>query len=139
MEQAVRIDLAGCESTTAVVVLVKRSLPIRLVRAVTALGLWVVAAVCIFIPILHFFLVPGFVIAGVVLAVLRLREDVSLVALRGACPRCRNERTYSTSGRYREGRSVHCDGCGNAFTLHTPAQLAASSMSMAPARASPID
>lgn len=116
----VRLELASCEPTVAVAKLVERSYASRVVRGVTAwLGCWAIGAACIFIPILHFVLVPGFLVAGVVLGALRLREDVTLAEIRGACPRCKSERTYAVGGRFTEGRTVHCDGCGNAFSVVT--------------------
>ena len=76
------------------------------------------AFVCVFIPLLHFILVPSLLIAGVVLGVSRLREDVTLATIEGACPRCRTPRTFVVGGRFTEGRAVHCDGCGNGFSVH---------------------
>ena len=102
----------------AVATVLRRSLPARVLRALlTALGLWAAGAFCVLIPLLHFVLVPGFAVAGLVMLVLRLREAESLVALRGECPECRAERDFPASGGARSGRQVHCDGCGSMLTL----------------------
>ena len=90
-----------------------RPMPVRLTRAALALGaMWLVAIACVFVPVGHFVLVPAFFGAGLVLGFVRLRDDVSLVASDGICPRCRVPRTFGASGRFRGGASVHCDGCG---------------------------
>ena len=46
---------------------------------------WALALGGLFIPVAHFILVPTFVVAGIVVAVKRSREDRRLVLLRGAC------------------------------------------------------
>ena len=117
-ERPVTLELANCPSTKAVAVVVERSLGARVLRAAAIWGaLWGALLVCIFIPLLHFVLVPTLLVLGPVMAVLRLRETTSLQAVRGACPRCLAERTYQTSGRYKDGFRLHCDGCGNELTL----------------------
>lgn len=69
-------------------------------------------AVCLFVPVLHFVLVPSLLLAGVALAVTRLRAHRSLVQVEGACPRCNVARTRPASGRFRDGRKVHREECG---------------------------
>ena len=75
--------------------------------------LWAIAAACIVIPVAHFVLVPAFGMAGLVLAGFRLVEGSSLMGTVGVCPRCKVEKQFPPSGRYREGGTVHCDGCGS--------------------------
>lgn len=61
----------------------------RWLRALKLLGgMWLVAAATVFIPIAHFVLVPGFLLAGPVMAVLRFRVGETLEAALGACPTC---------------------------------------------------
>ncbi len=109
----VALALSGEASTTGEVTLQDRSLPMRLARALVALlGSWAVAGACIFVPVAHFVLVPAFVGVGLVLGVVRLRDDVSLIAAQGMCPRCHVQRKLEASGRFRDGTTVHCDGCG---------------------------
>lgn len=117
--ETVRLQLTSCEPTMAKAALIERAPPTRVVRAALVWGgCWIAAVCCVFIPILHFVLVPGFLVAGVVLGVSRLREDVTLASIEGACPRCKAARTFSVGGRFTEGRTVHCDGCGNQFAVH---------------------
>ena len=113
-EWPIRLELPNCTSTSGVAVTIERTLAGRVVRAATALaGLWGAAFVCVFIPLLHFVLVPTLLLLGPVMAALRLREKVSFKAVRGACPRCLLDRTFEASGRFRDGGGLHCDGCGN--------------------------
>jgi hypothetical protein len=117
-EHAVSLEIPHFTPTRGVVILVERTMVGRATRAARALGaLWLAALVCVFIPLLHFVLVPSLLLAGPIVAFLRLREDVSLAAVRGACPRCQVDRTFEGSGRFRDGRHLHCDGCGRSITL----------------------
>jgi hypothetical protein len=97
-----------------VAVIEDRGLPARTKRAATGLlALWGVAALCVFVPVAHFVLVPGLLAAGFILAIVRLRIDSALLRVEGICPRCKVERTLPGSGRYRDGGMVHCEGCGS--------------------------
>jgi hypothetical protein len=128
--ETVRIDLTSCEPTTGKATLVENAPPTRFMRAAVITGAcWAVALACVFIPLLHFVLVPTFVALGAILGVLRLREDVTLATVEGACPKCRTERTFVVGGRFTDGRAVHCDGCGNKFTVHMTSALPAAPLS----------
>lgn len=117
-ERAVTLSLPNCTDTRAVAVVVERSLPARALRAGVALAvLWGAALICVFIPLLHFVLVPTLLLAGIAVAALRLTERVSMLEVRGACPRCSVGRVFETSGRFRDRCALHCDGCGNAISV----------------------
>ena len=110
----VTLRLPGEPDTTGVAVIEDRGLPERTKRAAKGLlALWGAGALCAFVPLAHFVLVPGFLLAGVILAVVRLRLRSALARVEGVCPRCKVERTLLGSGRYREGGMVHCEGCGS--------------------------
>jgi len=47
-----------------------------------------VAGVTVFIPIAHFVLVPGFLVAGPILGWMRYRQDRAMLHVEGACPAC---------------------------------------------------
>jgi hypothetical protein len=66
-------------------------------------------------------LVPGLVVSGVVLAVLRLREARTLTRVRGICPRCGASLDLTPGGRFRLPRLVQCVHCRNELTLAAPA------------------
>jgi hypothetical protein len=78
---------------------------------------WAAAGICIFIPILHFVLVPGLLLTGPVLATLKMLETSTLEALAGDCPRCKKPGVFHVGGRFKEKRNVVCDGCGNLLEL----------------------
>ncbi len=91
---------------------------VRLARALAALGLfWGLALVGLFIPVAHFILVPTFLTAGLVAAVLRAREDRRLVQVRGACPRCGVEQEFKAGGRFTSDRRLDCPHCHNTLRL----------------------
>jgi hypothetical protein len=95
----------------------------RLARALTALGtLWGLALVGLFIPVAHFILVPTFVTAGIVMAVLRAREDRRLLLVRGRCPRCGIEQEFAAGGRLTSEAHLDCPHCHNSVgcTLKHP-------------------
>jgi hypothetical protein len=118
LERPIRIDLVGAPSTEGAALLIERTLVGRAGRAAGVwAGCWIAAAISIFIPLFHFILVPTLLLLGPLLGVLRLREDITLAGVRGTCPRCAVERHFSTSGRFKDGRGVHCDGCGSTLRI----------------------
>ena len=118
----VSISLSGSPTTRGRADVLDRSPPGRLFRAgVSLLALWAIAGACIFIPVAHFVLVPGFAMAGIVLAGFRLAEASSLMGTVGVCPRCQVEKKFPPSGRYAEGGTVHCDGCGSLLAVKASA------------------
>jgi hypothetical protein len=90
----------------------------RAARTAAALGAcWGLALVSVFIPVAHFILVPTFFIAGIVLAVVRMREDARLLGVRGTCPRCGQEQDFDAGGRFTPSRTLDCSKCHNTLTL----------------------
>jgi hypothetical protein len=103
---------------TAVVIEQTRSQ--RFGHALASLGMcWALALGGLFIPVAHFILVPTFVVAGIVLAIKRAREDRRLLLLRGACPRCGAAQEFKPGGRFATGRSIDCPKCHGTLTLVT--------------------
>jgi hypothetical protein len=87
----------------------------RVGRAVVALLVcWALALVSVFIILAHFVLVPGFLIAGPVLAYLRFRVARAVTSIDGACPRCGIEQEFDPPSW---GRTVICPRCKNQLTL----------------------
>jgi len=102
----------GAPPSHATAVLVTQNLGQRLARALGGLvGCWVAAIVSVFIPVAHFFLVPGFLVLGVGWAVLRARERERLLELRGICPRCGREEEFGRGERQGRRTWVTCPGC----------------------------
>lgn len=61
----------------------------RALRALGMLGLmWLLALISVAIPIAHFVLVPGFLIAGPIVGFLRYRVTEQCERVTGACPTC---------------------------------------------------
>jgi hypothetical protein len=61
----------------------------RLIRAAKSWAvLWGLAVVSILIPVAHFLLVPGFLVAGPINAVLRYRQKSGVLTGEGPCPSC---------------------------------------------------
>jgi hypothetical protein len=85
-----------------------------------AIGLaqsWGIAIVSIFIPVAHFFLVPGFFIAGVVIAVRRLGMETIVRGARGTCPDCGMEQTLDLPTRWDPPLDVDCRHCHRRLQL----------------------
>jgi hypothetical protein len=57
--------------------------------------------------------VPGFLVVGVIWAVVRARERERLLQLRGLCPRCGRDEDFGRSGRQGGQLWVTCPGCHN--------------------------
>jgi hypothetical protein len=90
----------------------------RFARTLTGLGMfWGLAVASVFIPVAHFILVPTFVVAGIVMAVKRAREDRRLLLVRGVCPRCGAVQELRPGGRFVDGRSFDCPKCHGTLTL----------------------
>jgi hypothetical protein len=120
-EVPVTLGVFGATPTKAVAIVHRRSLASRAGRAGLALGVaWLLAFPAIFLPVLHFVLVPGLVVGGVVLAAMRLREDRTLARVRGVCPRCVAPLDLTPGGRFRLQRTVQCLHCRNELTLSAP-------------------
>ena len=94
----------------------------RVARALRAAGLCLgLAALAVFLPIAHFVLVPAFLIAAPIFALRRLRDRTSIVALRGTCPRCGEERQFEAKGRFGPGFKVSCPVCSFTLEVETEA------------------
>ena len=90
----------------------------RMTRVMSALGVcWGLAIVAVFMPVAHFILVPTFLLLGIVLAVLRSREDVRLLGAHGRCPRCGVEQDFPGGGRFQGEQALDCPRCHNRLTL----------------------
>jgi len=108
----------GAVPTPVTVTAARQALGRRIGRAlITPAIFWPLAAAGVFITLGHFVLVPGLFIAGVAVAVMKLREDWSIVRVRGACPRCQREQEFTPGGRFESGRTFECPHCLNTLRL----------------------
>jgi hypothetical protein len=102
----------GAEPTRAMVTVADMSPTARARRGAIALGAcWTAAAAAVFLPILHFVLVPGLLGAGVAAAIVVGRQARRVTDIRGACPRCLTEQAFEAGGRVRPTRGTTCPGC----------------------------
>ena len=86
--------------------------------AVVFLAFLLVAVGAIPIPLVHFVLVPGSFLAGVLLAAVRLTQREIVQSAEGACPFCGTRQRLGLAGRkYRLPRRVHCSSCGQELDL----------------------
>ncbi|MFQ5704404.1 MAG: hypothetical protein ACE5HT_10315 [Gemmatimonadales bacterium] len=91
----------------------------RLMRALKALGIaWGLAAVSVPIVVAHFFLVPGFVVTGIVLFVRRLRTEAIAVDAHGTCPNCGTEQRLDLASRWHLPQKLTCCNCQRSLTLY---------------------
>lgn len=117
----VTISLSGSPDTKGTASVLDRSPQNRAMRAVGGMLIfWALAAMFLPVPGFHFVAVPGFLVAGVVFGIFRLKERQSLMGTDGVCPRCQVTKKFPPSGRYADGGTIHCDQCGSLLTI-TPA------------------
>jgi hypothetical protein len=90
----------------------------RLARAVKGAGVfWAVAAGCVFLPGLHFVLVPTFLVVGIAAGLRQLRNAEVVWRVRGACPRCGREQDFAAGNRLTSTWTLDCPACHNNLTL----------------------
>ncbi|HTR97909.1 MAG TPA: hypothetical protein VMH61_08410 [Candidatus Acidoferrales bacterium] len=95
----------------------------RLVRAARTLGAcWGLAVVAIFLPVLHFVLVPLLLVLGPALGWSRLNEAHSLLRASGSCPGCGGALELKLGQRWRERTMLRCPACGRGIELRLPAE-----------------
>lgn len=84
----------------------------RVARTVKGLLVcWALAAAALFIPVAHFFLVPGFLIGGIVLAVRWSEQAETFEGASGVCPGCGREGDYSVRGKFALPKETSCAEC----------------------------
>lgn len=90
----------------------------RLVRAAKLWGLcWLLAAITVFIPILHFVLVPGFLLAGPIWAYVRYQIVVSFDGISGKCPAHQGVINIALEGDKMPPAWAYCPECDAALRL----------------------
>lgn len=123
--RSVRVGVAfesGFPASEATAVVVDRDGLTRVRRALAVMGLCcALAFLGVFVPLMHFVLPFVIVMTGVFFGVGRLRERVSLVELRCACPRCKEDKVLAVSGPFKDQRSLRCDQCAEKMTLSVTA------------------
>ena len=93
----------------------------RTLRVAKGLGAcWGLALPALFIPVVHFFLVPGFLIGGAVLALRWSGQSRTYDQAVGLCPSCEQEVGFRVRGEFKLPRETSCRGCGARVILKAP-------------------
>jgi hypothetical protein len=96
----------------------------RMRRALlTWLAGWGLAIVAVFLPVLHFVLVPLLFLGGPLLALSRLRERVSVLAVSGTCPGCGAAQRQPLNTGAQPRLTFRCDACRREIAVELPAEL----------------
>ncbi len=112
------LSVFGAEPSPILVTVTRPSPGKRLARAARGAGIfWAVAAGCVFLPGLHFVLVPTFLLAGVVAGMRHLRDTEVTSRVHGACPRCGHEQDFAAVNRLTPTWSLDCPTCHNTLAL----------------------
>lgn len=72
---------------------------------------WGASILSIFIPVAHFFLVPGFFVAGIVLFFRRRTAEVVVRSMQGRCPDCGADQAFDAPARWAPDFTVDCRQC----------------------------
>jgi len=112
------LTVFGAAPRPVVVIVTRQSPGHRLARAVKGAGVfWAVAAGCVFLPGLHFVLVPTFLVVGFAAGFRNLRDAEIVSRVHGACPRCGLEQDFAAGNRLRPVWTLDCPACHNNLTL----------------------
>ena len=113
----------GHEPTAAVVRLRRVNKRGRLMAALKALGgCWLAAVAAVFVPLLHFILVPSLLLLGPAMFFWKLGEHVTLLSADGPCPACGAPIAHRVKLRAAERTQVRCDACGRGVELAIPSE-----------------
>lgn len=78
---------------------------------------WAVAAGCVFLPGLHFVLVPAFLVIGLAAGFRHLSGAEVVTRVRGSCPRCGREQDFAAGNLLTPTWTLDCAACHNTLTL----------------------
>lgn len=113
-----RIEYTGKPASDAEVDLVRRAPAERTRRALIGWGAcWAMAVVAVFIPLLHFILVPALLIAGPLVGRARWREKATVLDVRGVCPGCGKPQSVAMKQPASEAMPWRCPECGRPLVL----------------------
>lgn len=126
-EHPATLTWLGRPDTPAVLRVITRDRGTRTRRAVlTWIGGWTLAVLAVFLPLLHFVLVPLLLVGTPLLALQRLGERVNVLDVRGNCPGCGAAQEQPLKSAARERLEFRCDACRRAIGVVLPPELLAS-------------
>jgi hypothetical protein len=98
--------------------------PDRLQRAAKAwAGCWGAAIVAVFLPVLHFILVPALLVGGPLYAMVMMREKVTVLGADGDCPACGVPQHPRPKAGASATMAFRCESCRRALELRLPREL----------------
>ncbi len=113
-----RIEYTGKPTSEAEVDLIRRPRSERMRRATIGwAACWGLAVAAVFIPLLHFILVPALLLAGPLVGRWRWREKATVLAARGVCPGCGKPQSIELHQPAGESMPWRCPACGRPLTL----------------------
>lgn len=93
----------------------------RLSRTLKVLGIaWLLAFLSVFIPGLHFVLVPGFFLGGIFAAIIKYFRKREILSGAAQCPKCTNENILQKS-QLNWPIAIKCSSCGENFYVQDAA------------------
>ena len=108
----------------AMVNVVQHGKPDRLRRAAKAwAGCWGAAIVAVFLPVLHFILVPSLLVGGPLYAMVMMREKVTVLGADGNCPACGAAQHPKLKAGASATMAFRCESCRRALELRLPREL----------------
>jgi hypothetical protein len=109
----------GAPATPAELVVETLGLGDRVRRAALAFAAGAaLAIIALPIPLVHFVLVPGALLLGLIFAGLRLNQREIIRSAKGACPYCGTRQRLGLAGRvFRLPREVFCERCRRPLDL----------------------
>lgn len=109
----------GCAPTQATLVVARLTPRERVARSGRVVGAGLLAAlIALPIPLVHLVFVPGAVLTGLTLGVLRVRQREIFESAEAPCPYCGTTQRLGLAGRaFRLPRVVHCISCGRELDL----------------------
>ena len=100
--------------------------PDRMRRAARAwAGCWGAAIVAVFLPVLHFILVPSLLVGGPLYAMVMMREKVTVLGADGNCPACGAVQHPRPKAGASATMGFRCVSCRRALELRLPRELLA--------------
>ena len=121
-EFASRLSGYSADTTPASARVAEYDASARLRRSMRGLvQCWGLAIAGVFIPVAHFFLVPGFFIAGIVVFFRRRTASRVILSIAGKCPDCGTEQSFDVPARWEPPLAIDCKNCHRRLTLSAPA------------------
>ena len=83
---------------------------------------WLAAVLAVFLPLLHFVLVPARLVGGPLYALSLRHEHATLLRATGPCPACGQPVEFAQPRRAVPAVAIRCDGCGRLLVLALAAE-----------------